>query len=72
MLLLCLCLCLCCAVLCCAATLLQTWSVKIGAASLLAPSLCQVVFVATEVAPWSKVGGLGDVLAALPIALAAR
>jgi hypothetical protein len=40
--------------------------------SLLAPSLCQVVFVATEVAPWSKVGGLGDVLAALPVALAAR
>ena len=32
----------------------------------------QVVFVATEVAPWSKVGGLGDVMAALPAALAAR
>ena len=32
----------------------------------------QVVFVATEVAPWSKVGGLGDVMAALPAALASR
>ena len=32
----------------------------------------QVVFVSTEVSPWSKVGGLGDVMAALPVALAAR
>jgi hypothetical protein len=31
-----------------------------------------VVFVATECGPWSKVGGLADVLAALPPALAAR
>eukprot|EP00775_Hariotina_reticulata_P012719 gene12719-12849_t len=31
-----------------------------------------VVFVTTEVAPWSKVGGLGDVMSALPAALAAR
>eukprot|EP01025_Chloroclados_australasicus_P054895 TRINITY_DN6562_c0_g2_i2.p1 TRINITY_DN6562_c0_g2~~TRINITY_DN6562_c0_g2_i2.p1 ORF type:complete len:662 (-),score=68.72 TRINITY_DN6562_c0_g2_i2:392-2377(-) len=31
-----------------------------------------VVFVSTEVAPWSKVGGLGDVLAALPEKLAER
>lgn len=30
-----------------------------------------VVFVSTEVAPWSKVGGLADVVAALPKALAA-
>ncbi|GIL77493.1 hypothetical protein Vretimale_2959 [Volvox reticuliferus] len=32
----------------------------------------QVVFVSTEVAPWSKTGGLGDVAASLPAALAAR
>lgn len=32
----------------------------------------QVVFVATEVAPWSKVGGLGDVIASLPRHLASR
>lgn len=32
----------------------------------------QVVFVSTEVAPWSKTGGLGDVMAALPASLAAR
>jgi hypothetical protein len=32
----------------------------------------RVVFVTTEVAPWSKVGGLADVIAALPAALAAR
>ncbi len=30
------------------------------------------MFVATEAAPWSKVGGLGDVIAALPVSLAAR
>jgi hypothetical protein len=32
----------------------------------------QVVFVSAEVAPWSKAGGLGDVMEALPIALANR
>ncbi len=32
----------------------------------------QVVFITTEIAPWSKVGGLADVLAGLPAALAAR
>lgn len=32
----------------------------------------QVVFVTTEVAPWSKSGGLADVLSGLPAALAAR
>ena len=31
-----------------------------------------VVFVATEVGPWSKAGGLGDVLQGLPSALARR
>ncbi|KAL6753249.1 hypothetical protein V8C86DRAFT_3019499 [Haematococcus lacustris] len=32
----------------------------------------QVVFVASEVAPWSKTGGLADVMSALPAALVAR
>jgi hypothetical protein len=31
-----------------------------------------VVFVAAEVSPWSKTGGLGDVLGGLPIELAKR
>lgn len=31
-----------------------------------------MVFVSAEVAPWSKAGGLGDVMDALPTALAAR
>ncbi|KAI4371912.1 hypothetical protein MLD38_010208 [Melastoma candidum] len=31
-----------------------------------------LIFVGTEVAPWSKTGGLGDVLGGLPPALAAR
>ena len=31
-----------------------------------------IVFVTSEVAPWSKTGGLGDVCGALPAALAAR
>ena len=31
-----------------------------------------LVFVSAEVAPWSKTGGLGDVMGALPVALAAK
>lgn len=37
-----------------------------------AGQLMDVVFVSAEVAPWSKTGGLGDVMGALPVALAAR
>ena len=37
-----------------------------------AETLRKIVFVTSEVAPWSKTGGLGDVCGALPIALADR
>uniref|UniRef100_A0A383VM81 starch synthase n=2 Tax=Tetradesmus obliquus TaxID=3088 RepID=A0A383VM81_TETOB len=37
-----------------------------------AKTVRNLVFVTSEVAPWSKTGGLGDVLGSLPIALAAR
>lgn len=40
------------------------------------PPVCStpldIVFVSAEVAPWSKTGGLGDVMGALPQAMAAR
>ena len=32
----------------------------------------RIVHVASEVTPWSQTGGLGEVVAALPAALAAR
>lgn len=37
-----------------------------------ADSPMDLVFVTSEVAPWSKTGGLGDVMGSLPIAMARR
>lgn len=43
-----------------------------GASKTKPTQLHDIVFVSSEVAPWSKTGGLGDVTGALPKALAAR
>ena len=46
------------------------WST--GPAVVKAEKLYSIIFVTSEVEPWSKTGGLGDVAGALPPALAAR
>ncbi|WIA30508.1 hypothetical protein OEZ86_000592 [Tetradesmus obliquus] len=54
----------------------QAQAVKPRATARRPPPACSVplelVFVSAEVAPWSKTGGLGDVMGALPRAMAAR
>ncbi|MBX9811277.1 MAG: glycogen synthase GlgA [Burkholderiales bacterium] len=42
-----------------------------GAAAMSAPAALRVLFVTSEITPWMKSGGLGDVSAALPAALRA-
>eukprot|EP00878_Enallax_costatus_P019509 GHUV01020582.1.p1 GENE.GHUV01020582.1~~GHUV01020582.1.p1 ORF type:complete len:664 (+),score=179.93 GHUV01020582.1:243-2234(+) len=54
----------------------QTLAVKPRAKARRPPPVCStplnIVFVSAEVAPWSKTGGLGDVMGALPQAMADR
>ncbi|CAI5536800.1 unnamed protein product [Closterium sp. Naga37s-1] len=45
---------------------------EVKAEPLAGPNVMNVVMVASECAPWSKTGGLGDVVGALPKALARR
>lgn len=58
-------------------TLIQPKVVKSEAATFTnetnqAANPLRIVFVSAEVGPWSKTGGLGDVVGGLPIALAQR
>lgn len=43
-----------------------------GSEPLAGPNVMKIVMVGAECAPWSKTGGLGDVMGALPKALARR